>query len=76
MSAYRITIDVKVVNEADLYSAAVEKLRQSGISETAIDRFLKDEDGKVSLVKCVLHLVDPDALDGCELLGSDAVSLD
>lgn len=75
MSTYRITIDVKVVNEANLYSAAIEKLRQGGNSDAVIDRLLKDGMGDISLQCCVLHLVDPDALDGCELLGSDAAEL-
>lgn len=76
MSTYRITIDVKVVNPADLYSAAVEKLRQSGNSDSSIDLLLKDELGALDLTKCVLHLVDPDTLEGCQLIASDAVRID
>lgn len=69
---YTFTMTIKVQDPQKLYEAALRHAQDvDGLDYTgAIDVLLTD--GKIDVGACITTLLDPGAIKGCEILGSEA----
>lgn len=70
MSLHQVTIDTIVHDAERLFQAAYERaLENDNGSAQAID-FLKHPDGSINVNSCLLMLLDPGHLPGCDIAHS------
>jgi hypothetical protein len=67
-----VAIDLRVLDGRALLAAATERAREDATQFDCEIDLLTNEDGSPNVAHCLLMLLNPGRLDGCEILGADA----
>ncbi len=68
---YRLTMDITVHDVDSLYTAARKRAMYDGLNTREAEELLLDSDGKPKPEDCILMLIDPGSLAGCDIAGTD-----
>lgn len=74
MSEHQVQIDVRVHSLDTLYRAARERAKEENLSPELADEVLLS-DGKPNPEACLIMMLDPGTLEGCEIHETDVITL-
>lgn len=66
----QVTVSLMVEDATALHAAALAHLRNQGLDEEDIAHSLRYADGSINENACLVMLLDPGSLPGCEIIDS------